>query len=148
VFIGLTRGLLWVDADIQRRSPGQIVQDTVTMCGQHQPDAVGIESNGFQTVLGDLFDNYCSQNNMPPLPLHMIHNSEKKEVRIERLDPRLARGQLRFAKSPGCRLLVEQLMMFPLKDYKKDGPDALEMADRLLCYGLRVTEPVEEFITT
>src|SRR5262245_4546018 len=83
VFVGLTRGLFWIDADIERRSPGQIVEDTVRMCSHHEPDAVGVESNGFQTVLGDMFDNYCSQHNMPPLPLHMIHNSEKKEVRIE-----------------------------------------------------------------
>ena len=39
--------------------------------------------------------------------------------------------ELRFkADSPGCRLLVDQLMDFPLGEHD-DGPDALEMCTRL-----------------
>ena len=39
--------------------------------------------------------------------------------------------ELRFrADSPGCRLLVDQLMDFPIADHD-DGPDALEMCMRL-----------------
>ena len=39
--------------------------------------------------------------------------------------------ELRFkADSPGCRLLVDQLMDFPLAEHD-DGPDALEMCMRL-----------------
>ena len=39
--------------------------------------------------------------------------------------------ELRFkADSPGCRLLVDQLMDFPLAEHD-DGPDALEMCARL-----------------
>jgi hypothetical protein len=43
----------------------------------------------------------------------------------------LASRRLRFkADSPSTRLLVEQLMQFPIADHD-DGPDALEMAFRL-----------------
>jgi predicted phage terminase large subunit-like protein len=49
-------------------------------------------------------------------------------VRIRRLTPLLARGQLRFKEdSPGARLLVRQLRDFPNADHD-DGPDSLEMA--------------------
>jgi hypothetical protein len=49
------------------------------------------------------------------------------------LTPWLARRELRFkANSPGARLLVEQLRDFPHADHD-DGPDALEMAVRVLC---------------
>jgi hypothetical protein len=52
--------------------------------------------------------------------------------------------ELRFkADSPGCRLLVDQLMDFPLADHD-DGPDALEMCVRL---PLELDRP-REVITT
>ena len=66
---------------------------------------------------------------------------QSKHERIQALDPYLAfaepgsnviRGRLRFRDCDDCRLLVEQLMMFPNKEYHDDGPDALEMAIRLL----------------
>jgi phage terminase large subunit-like protein len=65
--------------------------------------------------------------------LYTINNTINKQVRIRALTPWLAQGRLRFkGDSPGARLLVEQLRDFPLGDHD-DGPDALEMAIRLLC---------------
>ena len=56
-----------------------------------------------------------------------------KQVRIRRLTPWLSRRDIRFkANSPGARLLVEQLRDFPHADHD-DGPDALEMALRVMC---------------
>ncbi len=55
-----------------------------------------------------------------------------KVARIRRLSQYVINRELRFkADSPGCRLLVEQLMDFPLADHD-DGPDALEMCVRLI----------------
>ena len=53
-------------------------------------------------------------------------------------------GRLRLRDCDDCRLLVEQLMMFPNQQYHDDGPDALEMAVRLLQHNrLNTAEPEE-----
>lgn len=65
------------------------------------------------------------------LPLYTMENYVPKLVRIRRLTPYLNQKRLRFkARSPGARLLVEQMREFPCGDHD-DGPDALEMAIRL-----------------
>jgi hypothetical protein len=52
-------------------------------------------------------------------------------VRIRRLGPHLSARRMKFKdKSPGTKLLVDQLREFPIGDHD-DGPDALEMAMRL-----------------
>jgi predicted phage terminase large subunit-like protein len=67
------------------------------------------------------------------MPMYGLNNLVKKIVRIRRLTPYLAKGQIRFkGGSKGARLLVEQLRDFPNGDHD-DGPDALEMAIRLAC---------------
>jgi len=53
-------------------------------------------------------------------------------VRIRRLGPYLAQRKLRFkSRSPGTALLIQQMKDFPVGDHD-DGPDALEMALRLM----------------
>jgi predicted phage terminase large subunit-like protein len=83
------------------------------------------------------------------MPLLTVENYENKLVRIRTLTPWLAKGLLRFkGDSLGARLLVVQLRDFPLADHD-DGPDALEMAVRLVCHFVQpVVEPVEEIIYT
>jgi hypothetical protein len=70
----------------------------------------------------------------------MTNTASKRQLRIPRLGPYLARRQLRFRDTPDCRLLVRQLEEFPLADHD-DGPDALEMALRLLH---RLTQPPDQ----
>ena len=66
------------------------------------------------------------------LPPQLIHNTDNKLLRIRRLGPALAQHRLRFnAGSWGAREVVNQLRDFPIGDHD-DGPDALEMAFRLL----------------
>ena len=150
IFLGLTAGKMYVQASIRKRPPGDIVRDTVRMFQRLRPGAVGVESNGFQAVLGTLFDLHCERENIAPLPIHLIHNSMKKEVRIQNLDSPLSRDKFRFfSRSGGCTILVEQLMMFPLKDFNDDGPDALEMCKRLLDHMGALDSVVndEEYVT-
>ena len=65
------------------------------------------------------------------MPLYTLNNHVNKLVRIRRLTPYLSRRIVRFkGDSPGARLLVEQMRDFPNADHD-DGPDALEMAQRL-----------------
>jgi predicted phage terminase large subunit-like protein len=63
---------------------------------------------------------------------HGLDNQGNKQVRIRRLGTFLAQRKLRFkARSGGTALLVEQLRDFPVGEHD-DGPDALEMALRLM----------------
>ena len=131
---GLSRGVIWVDSNLDRRSPMRIVEDTVAMYQRLRPALIGVESNGFQAVLSDLFDMYCQQHDIPPLPLVPVHHSENKAVRIQRLDPYLFRRKVRFKRSKSAELTVDQTQMFKPKGSKEhdDGPDALEGAIRVL----------------
>ena len=95
----------------------------------YMPDVVGLEANAWQDLIAPEFDRRCVELEIPPLPIHLILNTINKEVRIGRLGPYLHRSQLRFTRRSG--LTVRQLEEFPQADHD-DGPDAIEMAVRLL----------------
>jgi hypothetical protein len=65
-------------------------------------------------------------------PLYGITTGGVPKIsRIRRLSQYIVNRNFRFrADSPGCRLLVDQLMDFPHADHD-DGPDAIEMCVRL-----------------
>ena len=67
------------------------------------------------------------------LPLYGINNTENKAVRIRTIGPYLAKRELRFRDTPGCRKLVQQMRDFPAGEYD-DGPDSLSMLLRMLVY--------------
>lgn len=123
-------GNVWADADLARRDPVRMVIDGINHWKQYQPIAFGVEAVGFQEVLGVIFEEWSRTRGGIMLPLHLIGNHESKETRIRSLTPYLAKKQIRFKRSPGSRLLVEQLKTFPANKHD-DGPDALEMAIRL-----------------
>lgn len=132
VMLGLdAEGLIYVDADLARRPTPEIVADGVARHRAFQPDVFGIEANQFQDLLAELFEaEFRRQGLLGPRP-QPIENRTAKVVRIRRIGPHLAAKRLRFKRnSPGARLLVEQLRVFPAGDHD-DGPDALEMALRL-----------------
>lgn len=132
VGIGLRGGLMWVDADIERRPVTKIVRDSLNFAGAHHPiDAFGIEVNHFQELLWPEFERSQAELRLPPLPIVPIENMTRKELRISRLGPYLARHRFRFRDNAGTRQLVSQLKSFPFGEYD-DGPDALEMAIRVL----------------
>lgn len=131
VFVGICGGLLYVDADLERRPPSQIVADCIQFYRRNPADGVLLESNQFQELLRTEFDNQCREKRVPPLPITCVENYVKKEIRIGRLDPYLSRGCVRLRQSAGCKLLLSQLREWPLVNHD-DGPDALEMAIRLL----------------
>jgi len=131
VFMGVSQGLVYVDADLDRRPPHEIVRATIRMCDRYKPDMLGFEANQFQELLVHEFERVCQQRMTLRWPVYKLVNKVNKDVRIRRLGPYLVNRELRFkADSPGCRLLVDQLIDFPHADHD-DGPDALEMAIRL-----------------
>jgi predicted phage terminase large subunit-like protein len=131
VFAGMSGGLAWIDASIERRPPEKTVSDAIDMALRYAPHAVAVEANAFQFLLAPEFDRQCRDRRVPPLPLHLIEQHAPKELRIKTLGSYLMREKLRLRETPGCRLLVQQLRDFPLSDYD-DGPDALELALRMV----------------
>ncbi len=107
--------------------------DQLVFCDEKRPDMVGIEAEQFQELLVHEFRRQCGGTiNNTPWPLYkMMTGGMPKIARIRRLSQYVINRELRFkADSPGCRLLVDQLMDFPLAAHD-DGPDALEMCTRL-----------------
>lgn len=131
IFAGLSGGIVWIDASIERRPPEQMVADAIDMASAYAPDGIALEANAFQDLLAPEFDRQCRDRRRPPLPLHLVRQNVPKQVRIERLGPHLLRQKLRLRETPGCRRLVAQLREFPGSAHD-DGPDALELAIRML----------------
>jgi predicted phage terminase large subunit-like protein len=137
VFAGLSGGLIWVDADLDRRPPTKIVADTLTMQMEYHAHAIGVEEDQLEELLLPVFEQQVLAMQaqgivMPPAPLIFIRQGGvKKELRISRLGPYWARGKLRFRDTPGCRLLIQQCRQFPHGEFD-DAPDALEMVVRML----------------
>lgn len=126
-----TDGNMYVDADLAIRHTSIIVDTALEIQRTFQPGYFGVEVNQFQQLLASDILTQC-RNHGVLMPLYELDNRVKKEVRIRRLTPYLSQGMLRFkGDSPGARMLVRQLRDFPCGDHD-DGPDALEMAIRLI----------------
>jgi len=132
VMLGVDRqGTIYLEADLARRPVPQIISDAVARCAQFRPDVFGVEANQFQELLAGQFELEFQRRGLLVARPVGLDNRVNKLVRIRRLGPYLASGRLRFKRrSPGTRLLVEQLRNFPV-DSHDDGPDAAEMALRL-----------------
>jgi predicted phage terminase large subunit-like protein len=133
VFLGLGADrLLYVDAILERIPLDQIVRKTLVFCDEKRPDLVGIEAEQFQELLVHEFRRQCDKGFAVRWPLYQMMTRGVPELaRIRRLSQYVINRELRFrADSPGCRLLVDQLMDIPLAEHD-DGPDALEMCTRL-----------------
>lgn len=123
-------GITYIDADLKRRPPTQLVEEGVEHCRRFQPWGLGVEGNTWQDLLETMFAPHLhALDHSYGVNLHMIHNHVNKLLRIKRLDPFLRHRRLRFRNTPGGRLLVQQLREFPMAAHD-DGPDALEMALR------------------
>jgi predicted phage terminase large subunit-like protein len=133
VMLGVDRdGVMYVEADLARRPTPQIVSDGVAWYARFRPLALGVEANQFQELLaGEFTAEFRRQGIHGAVPC-AIHNHVNKQMRIRRLGPYLSLRRVRFlSSSPSTRLLVDQLRDFPAAAHD-DGPDALEMALRLL----------------
>jgi predicted phage terminase large subunit-like protein len=125
------RQVMYVEADLQRRTSEAIVDAGVEHCRQFRPNGFVVETNVFAELFVVAF-RQASERLGVPLPLYTMDNTVNKQVRIRRLGPYLAQRQMRFkARSPGTALLVQQARDFPLGDFD-DGIDALELGLRLM----------------
>jgi predicted phage terminase large subunit-like protein len=124
-------GTLYVDADLEQRDVSAIASRAVALLDSFRPHAFGVETNQFQELLAHEIRR-LSYPRHSQIQLYHLNNTTAKVVRIRTLTPLLARGGLRFKRnSRGAKLLVQQLRDFPHADHD-DGPDALEMAVRVM----------------
>lgn len=124
-------GTIWVEADLERRPAGQIVEDGVKLIKSFKPEAFGLEGNAWQDLLQPLFTPALQDElRNKTLEILSINNMVAKEIRIRRLDPFLRGRRCKFRNNRGTRLLVNQLREFPMAIHD-DGPDAFEMATRV-----------------
>ena len=138
VYLGVGRdGRLYVEAELIRRPVPEMIAAAVDAVRRFQPDVFGVEANQFQSLLADAMQREFRDRGMLAIRPALIENRDNKLLRIRRLGPYLASRLFRFHRpTPGTRLLVDQLRMFPIADHD-DGPDALEMAVRLASNALR-----------
>jgi predicted phage terminase large subunit-like protein len=127
VFAGVARGLMWVEAVVERLPIEKLVGAAIDMALPRNPMVVTCEGNGFQDLaMGLEFNRQYELRQIAPLPLRMIESRKNKEDRIRRLGTYFQQKRVRFRSTAGCKRLVQQLREFPLSEHD-DGPDALEM---------------------
>ena len=118
-------GALYVlDADITRRNPDRIIEDTLELYLRRRPLLLGVESVQFQEFFREVLEREAAGRGVYP-PVRGIKQNKDKILRIQRLQPLVKSGRLRFQKKH--RELYDQLRFFPRAGHD-DGPDALEMA--------------------
>lgn len=123
-----------VYSDIQRRLPDAIERDLLQAIQLLPWNACGIESNANQEYFLLNFKRQVQVFNQTApkkilIPIVEINNTSDKEARVTgALQPLVASGLLKLRND--SRILFDQLNEFPYRH--KDGPDALEMAVRLI----------------
>jgi predicted phage terminase large subunit-like protein len=131
VFVGYSGGKLWVDSKIDREPVPAMMRTVARFCADRLPVLVAIEGNAFQELLArDWSDATAAIGYLAPDPI-LLQNNTNKVLRIERLGTWLERREIVFRRTASNELLVRQLREFPGGKHD-DGPDALEMAIRVL----------------
>ncbi len=130
VYLAVSRGVLYIDADMQKRPIKEFVADIVSGTKWFMPSTCAIESNQFQETIVDEAEAQAAEAKLLA-PIVPIENyGTPKIVRIRRLSPYVSRRRIKFKRrSRGVNILREQMMDFP-NALHDDGPDALEMALR------------------
>lgn len=130
-FAGYSGGCLWCDVDMDRRPVPRMMEDLVRFEQRYLPRMLAIESNAWQSLLGESYYQACSRMGWEfREPIDLL-NTDPKWTRIRRLGIWLRDGRLRIRNTTGGRMLIQQLKDFPNGKHD-DGPDALEQAIRIL----------------
>lgn len=123
-----------LDCDMRRGSP-RATAEAAMRCYEKwsryphsQYVCIAIETNVFQVVLKQMIDDMSKKLGVF-IPTVGIRNVTDKVARLSSISPLIENGIISFL--PEQYELVEQLVQFP-KASHDDGPDALEMAIRVL----------------
>lgn len=122
-FDRLTGRLDVVEASIRRRLPDVIVSDTIALQREYRCLLWFVEAVQFQEFLRTTLMTEAAKAGvaLPAVPIVPVAD---KNLRIERLQPPVAAGLIRF--SAGHQTLIDQLQQWPNADHD-DGPDCLDM---------------------
>jgi len=124
-----TAGCMYVlEADIERRKPDKIIEDAIDLHQRRKLDVLGVESVQFQEFFADELARRAKERGIYP-PMKQIQSTKDKLIRIQRLQPLVKNGIIKFQRRH--KALLDQLKYFPLADHD-DGPDALEMAVQMI----------------
>ncbi|MCV6583975.1 MAG: phage terminase large subunit [Marinibacterium sp.] len=112
-----------VEASIRKRLPDVIIEDALALQREHNCALWFVETVQFQEMLRtELMARGAKQGiAMPCMPVVPMAD---KALRIERLQPPVAGGLIRFHSTQ--RTLIDQLLQWPNAAHD-DGPDCLEM---------------------
>lgn len=124
---------LWLDADIEIRSPTAALQAFVLLCKTMRVENAAFETNGFQSVLAGNLNQLLAEAQQLVNVVEIEHRTPKV-MRIDRLAPYLQARNFKFRRgSVGAARLFRQLKLFAVPPTEKvDGPDALEMLMQLV----------------
>ena len=121
-----------VEASIRRRLPDIIIADTIALQREYRALLWFVESVQFQEFLRTNLMTEAAKQGVGISAIPIIPSADKN-LRIERLQPPVAAGLIRF--SPTHTTLIEQLQQWPNADHD-DGPDCLDMLwQNTLIYG-------------
>ncbi|MFG1409499.1 phage terminase large subunit [Xanthobacter sp. VTT E-85241] len=112
-----------VEASIRRRLPDVIIADVIAMQREFGCALWFVEAIQFQEFLRSELMSRALREGVP-LPAIPVQPITDKTLRIERLQPPIAGGLIRFSQHQA--VLLEQLRQWPNGDHD-DGPDCLEM---------------------
>jgi predicted phage terminase large subunit-like protein len=112
-----------VEADIRRRLPDKIIEDTIKYQREWHCLCWSIEAVQFQEFLRTVLIQRSAQLGVP-VPALPVIPLEDKALRIESLQPHMVNGLIRV--SPTHQTLIDQLRHYPKADHD-DGPDCLHM---------------------
>lgn len=121
-----------VEASIRRRLPDVIISDTIAIQREYQALLWFVEAVQFQEMLRTTLMQEAARQGVPisAIPITPIAD---KDLRIERLQPPVAAGLIRFSQAHTT--LIEQLQQWPNGSHD-DGPDCLDMLwQNTLFYG-------------
>ena len=119
----LTGKMDLVEASIRRRLPDIIVSDTIALQTEYNCHLWFVETVQFQEFLRTTLMAEAAKLGVA-LPAIPIIPHADKDLRIERLQPPVAAGLIRF--NANHTTLIEQLQQWPNADHD-DGPDCLDM---------------------
>ncbi len=127
-----TLRLCYIEADCRKIPVTQLTDSILDWHKLVKYDAFGIESNGFQELLGNELMAKSLERGVLINAIPIENYGVNKQVRISRLSVWLQRGFFRYKKGcPYTALLVKYLLEHPFADYD-DPPDAMEGALRVL----------------
>jgi predicted phage terminase large subunit-like protein len=125
-------GFMYVmDVVLERMNPDKIIQTMIQKGKEHKYTRFGVETNQWQDLLRVMLIERSAKQDLY-IPIVELRHAKDKVIRVQSLIPYIKNGYIKFNREH--KLLMSQILGFP-KLRHDDGPDALEMAVRLVTHG-------------